>query len=493
MAAALYADHHGLVFAGPDGLYAPDMNQYLALVREFGDHVLAGNDYSVADPQRVFFHPLLFLGGLFVRAGVGVEAAWFALKPLAAGVLFGGYAAYIRRTVAGAWARAAALVLALFLSAPLAALVAWVSPNGVATWPLLVVSRELVAASKLWGYLPAAVALGLMALFLLGLERLARPRAGRGLVIAVSACGALVSWLHPWQGGTLVLIAAGLAFWGGPDRILLRRLVPVAAGLLAPLVYFTLLSKYVHDYESARAQGDHTRYQLWILALALGPLLAAAAATRPWRSLDFQDRAMVLWPVAAFAVYFTAPTQPAHAFQGLALPLAILGVRALAGAFRSGAVRLAAAAALVLLLTVPAAAYDGKTLGDNLGTDKLYVLRPDESRALGWLEAAPRPGPVLAPFVMASAVPPRTGRQTWAGHGVWSPGEPVNALRAEQLFSGRARPAEARSIVRASRAAFLLAGCEHRRDLRPLLRGTLGAVRRFGCATVYEVRQNHTP
>jgi hypothetical protein len=493
VAGLLHARHAGLVFAGPDGLYPPDQNQYFAMVREFGDHLLAGNDYSVGRPQRVFFHPLLFVAGLLVRAGVGVEAAWYALTPLAVAALFGGYLAYVRRTVSGTGTRAAALVLALFVSAPLAGVLGWASPDGSSTRSFAVVSRELMSASELWGYLPAAVALGLMPLFLLGLERLAGPGARRSLLAGVAVCGALVSWLHPWQGATLLLVGAGLALWTRADRATLRRLALPAVALAGPLVYYTLLARYVHDYEVARAQGDHTRYQLWVLALVFSPLLAAAAAARPWRSPAFQDRAMVLWMPAALAVYLTAPTQPSHALQGLGLPLAVLGVRAVAPLIQRRPARVAVALGAVALLTVPAMAYDGNVFADNLRTDKLYVLRPDESRALDWLEAAPRGGPVLAPFVMASAVPPRTGRQTWAGHAVWSPDEGLHALQAEQLFRGRTSPVIARSLLRQSRAAFLLAGCEHQYDLRSQLGGAIARVRRFGCATVYEVRQNPAP
>src|SRR2546423_6843240 len=100
VAALAHAHQRGLLFAGPDGLYAPDQNQYFALIRQFGHHLLAANDYSVAAQQHVFFHPLLFVGGLLVRAGVSVQGAWFLLTPLAVAALFGGYLAYVRRTVA---------------------------------------------------------------------------------------------------------------------------------------------------------------------------------------------------------------------------------------------------------------------------------------------------------------------------------------------------------------------------------------------------------
>jgi hypothetical protein len=44
--------------------------------------------------------------------------------------------------------------------------------------------------------------------------------------------------------------------------------------------------------------------------------------------------------------------------------------------------------------------------------------------------------------------------------------------------------------VRSSGVRFLFADCLERANLAPLLRGELAAVRRFGCATVYELRRH---
>jgi hypothetical protein len=48
--------------------------------------------------------------------------------------------------------------------------------------------------------------------------------------------------------------------------------------------------------------------------------------------------------------------------------------------------------------------------------------------------------------------------------------------------------ARALRVVRGSGVRFLYGDCQGRADLEPLLRGELAAVRRFGCATVYELR-----
>ena len=61
----------------------------------------------------------------------------------------------------------------------------------------------------LWGYLMTAIAVFLMPLVLLGVERWRRERRPRTL--GLSALGALlVCWLQPWQGATLALIVVGV-------------------------------------------------------------------------------------------------------------------------------------------------------------------------------------------------------------------------------------------------------------------------------------------
>ena len=48
--------------------------------------------------------------------------------------------------------------------------------------------------------------------------------------------------------------------------------------------------------------------------------------------------------------------------------------------------------------------------------------------------------------------------------------------------------ARAVGLVRSSGVRFLFADCLERANLQPLLREELAAVHRFGCATVYELR-----
>ena len=130
---------------------------------------------------------------------------------------------------------------------------------------------------------------------------------------------------------------------------------------------------------------------------------------------------LVLWPLAAFAVYLAVGNGRFHAFQGMSLPLAILAVR---GWRRLGSRRglVTAAAAAVAVVTVAGLAYEIDTLTRSIdGRTAPYTLRPDEARALRWLDGAPGEGGVLAPEYIGMAVPAWTGRRTWVGHHAWTP------------------------------------------------------------------------
>ena len=98
-------------------------------------------------------------------------------------------------------------------------------------------------------------------------------------------------------------------------------------------------------------------------------------------------------------------------------------------------------------------------------------------------------GPVLAPLYLGEAVTAFAGRRTYVGHTSWTPDFTTRVDETEALFTGRMRGAEARDLLRRSRAAFALSDCNERADLRPALGDAVAGVRRFGCATVYELRE----
>jgi hypothetical protein len=85
-------------------------------------------------------------------------------------------------------------------------------------------------------------------------------------------------------------------------------------------------------------------------------------------------------------------------------------------------------------------------------------------------------------------VPGFTGRHTYVGHYYWTPDYQSRAALADALFGGQLPSVQAAALVRASRAAFLLADCRHDRvDLARRLNSLVQRRLRFGCATVYEL------
>jgi hypothetical protein len=116
---------------------------------------------------------------------------------------------------------------------------------------------DLISAASLWGYVPIAIAVGLMPFAIEGTGRLLDGARDRRTVLGTAALGLLVAWLHPWQGEALIAVLVGLAVWWLYDRSAAHPAVKAAgakgrklgAPLLvllataAPLLYYLILSK----------------------------------------------------------------------------------------------------------------------------------------------------------------------------------------------------------------------------------------------------------
>jgi hypothetical protein len=174
----------------------------------------------------------------------------------------------------------------------------------------------------------------------------------------------------------------------------------------------------------------------------------------------------------------------------MSLPLAVLAVAGASELRPGGWWRERArwvAVSLVLLLGIGVAdRLDQVRREVHLGGQP-YFLHQGEKDALAYLERLPRPGGVLAPNYAGLVVPYQTGRETWVGQISWTPDFHRRVARANALFAGRLRRAAAVRLVRRSAARFLFSDCLERADLSALLRPYLTSVRRFDCATVYQV------
>lgn len=478
---------HGGVLSGSDGMLAgADQQQYLMFIRESGTDGLIANEFRIGDSRGVFLHPMWLVSGVLWRLGVGLELALLVWKPVAAAALGAGAWRYAGRFLAGR-ARLAAVVLGLFFVSPVLPLLVWtgVDLSGVTRLVFLFTSGEAFPALQLWGYLHAALTIGLLALVLLGVERALDPAGERRRVHLawISAAGALIGWLHPWKGATLLAILAGLAAWGrlAPRY---RMLAIPAAATAAPMLYEALLPRLDADWARFAEQNTAIHAPAWMLVAALVPLVAVALLGVGAAPRDDGGRMLLLWPPAGLAVYFATGQFPYHALQGLTIPLAVLAVWGVAR------IRLPAAAAVagLAVLTLPGAAFALDTFGDSrVAGVAPYVLHPDEAAALAHLEAAPQDGGVLAQAYLGMTVPARTGRDTWLGHFPWTPDHARRTAVADALFAGRLSASEARALVRRARPAYLLSDCRRPVDLAPLLGDLVRRVPGFGCAGVYEV------
>jgi multisubunit Na+/H+ antiporter MnhG subunit len=334
-----------------------------------------------------------------------------------------------------------------------------------------------------------------------------RARDRQGFSWLPPALGLLAAWLHPWQGELLILIVlvSEVLFWVGDSaarsaRRLILPLVTMAAAAL-PLLYYAALDHADPVWRLGRHATLSHHWSLGKVLLPLIPLLVAAALAYRRRPRSFLQVATLVWPVATLVVFefskrLVAAT-PLHALTGVTIPLAVLAVQGVQFAFlrRVPLVRLIGVA-LVAAVTIPVTFHLMDVVRRQRVTPSngMNLITHDEQRALTYLRDNPKPGGVLADFVLGALVPGETGRRTYFGNCDWS--VPLCSYRFSATFNmfrwRHERAHMARRLTRHSGARFVLAGCDTldprlSRKLRPLL----VSVHRFGCAAVYEVRPGH--
>ena len=480
----------GRPLSGADGLLAADQLQYFAWIREAAHHLLIGNRFDLAPGGRAFLHPGFAISGGLHALGLSVPLSYLLWKPVAIGLTFYGALRYVRRLIPTPGARHAALVLVLFAVMPASWLVAWSDWGGNARqYTFDFISGEMWSGQYLWGYLMTAIAVFLMPLVLLAHER--------GRTAWAAAAALVICWLQPWQGATLALIVLGVAAWrmAKGERGLPRREVIVAAATAPPALYYFLLGKYDPAWQLAgesNAAGAMPEWSWpwWAVALTIAPLAIPAVLAYRLPAPSWQEQAVRVWPLAALAVYLLPfGTFPYHSFQGLAIPLGILAVQGLLTVWRHP--RPLAVAGLLFLMTVPGIAHKLEVSLHSIRSagDPFWIF-DDEVRALKAIEGDPRPGGVLGPVYAGYMLPYTTGRETWIGALSWTPDWRARQRRADGLIvDGTLRGQAARDFVLSTRARFVFADCRPgMRDLEPDLGPILESTRRFGCASVYVVK-----
>jgi hypothetical protein len=488
----------GRPLSGADGIFPPDQLQYFAWIREAADHGLIGNLFDLAPNHRVMLHPGFLVSGVVHDVtGISIPASYLLVwKPVAIVVTFVGCLLYVRRLLPPGNQRAVALVLALFAIMPASALVAWSGWGGnFRSNTFDFISGEMWTTGFLWGYLMTAVAVFLLPLALLAIE--SWRGGGRARLLALAAAAALViAWLQPWQGATLVLIVAVV------EAIRWRRtgvrppaaLLAIAVAVAVPLVYYLVLSHHDASWELAHRQNaagaqPEWSWPWWAIGLTVGPLAVPAALAYRLSAPSWQELAVRVWPFAALAVYLQpGGTFPYHSFQGLALPLSVLAVQGVVSVWPRPRPVLVVAALAVMIL--PGLAHRFQIVVTNVHRGEYpYFIDANDHRALDALEADPRPGGVLARRHAGYYIPYTTGREVYAGALSWTPDFDRRSAYVEALFAGGFDAPRARSFVRSTRARFVFSECGDTHSLTSLLGPLVERVERFGCATVYVLRE----
>jgi hypothetical protein len=273
------------------------------------------------------------------------------------------------------------------------------------------------------------------------------------------------------------VLGAEVVRWAGTRRRPAVGPPLVVCGLTSlPLFYYLALSRLDASWERAGIANDFGTWPLWVTAVGLVAFALPALTAPPPDLQSFGEVALRVWPLAALAV-FVLPfgTFPAHALQGLVLPLATLAFLGVGG----GSARWRFALVLSVLV-VPGTLYRADQLRGAVQAGRQpFFLRDGEHAALRWLDAAPRAGGVLAPIYTGLLVPAYTRRETWVGAGSWTPDFDARVQRAEALFSSRLDRAEPSgsccppapaSCSRTARGARTSARCSPHRDAPAPLR-----------------------
>ncbi len=167
----IFTGADGLI--GADGVLGADQLQYLAWARDAGTHLLASDLFTFAPSGHVYLQPLFTITGLLWQIGLSLQLAYLIWKPLAVLALFAGGGCLgtsrVRRPTRGAGRDRHAGAVSY---TPLTALYSWTQMAGSSfRFSLYLLGDELLAAGKLWGYVPSAIGLAMVPVALLATER----------------------------------------------------------------------------------------------------------------------------------------------------------------------------------------------------------------------------------------------------------------------------------------------------------------------------------
>jgi hypothetical protein len=472
---------HGRIWTGTEAVYQEDGMQSMMWIEGILKHGASPDLYVLGRTPADFFQPLLAISAGVAALGVAPYLALLLWKPVAIVAIFFAVRAYVHWTVHGLWPRRAALTLALFFG-----------------WGAVIGDSWIVFWS--WGYPFALIAL---ACAIGALLVYARDRAARRVGLLAPLLGALASWLHPWQGETLIVILIGseLVLLARRERVAVAALALTVALTALPLGYFALLVHFDAVWQREREAALST-YPVWLVVKAFVLLVLPAALAYRVRAASFLAVTARVWPFAVVAIFALSEWQGSgstHALLGATVPLGALAVegartlpwRAAARRLPRPAVSLpalvvAAIAALTIPGTIYMLKYAYRAVKPRQGNANF--IAPGERAALSYVAHSPQPGGVLTRFYLGMVVPAQTGRQTYTGNCYWSePNCRYRSVTVEELLAGKLSAEQARVFVQRTGARFVLGDCRAK-NLAVALEPITSTVHHFSCATVYVIR-----
>jgi hypothetical protein len=452
-------------------------------------------------------HPMYSLTGIVQGAtGVGpvsIMAFWKAIGTL---VLSAGCLRVVTRSIPPerATRRALGLLLALFGGfTPVVALLPLLDRFTLGT-DFARAAGDLVPAMALWDYAPLAIALGLMPFVIERLERLVAGQGDRSTALGAASLGLLVAWLHPWQGITLIAVAAGLVGWRAHEgrraerrpavqaltaaldgRV--RALSLVVAATAGPVLYYLLLSHVDGGWATSELNSVSAAVIPGMVTLTCVVPLAAMGVLAARRiGPDPRLRGPLLWLLATLFTIVISPSGQYRALDGLAIPVVVLVVRAWpewrGRRGRRLLATIAVGAALAPFVVFAAGAFGHLRSRDVVAYTE---LNPSDLRAAKLAAARAGSTPVLAPAALGTVIPALTGAVSWVGHPIWTPEYVERKTAAMELFEGVMTPAQARAFVRSTGAGAIVEPCGYAGQLAAELAPLGFHAERLGCSVVY--------
>ncbi len=486
------------MLGGAESQVGADQLQYLSWIVSASRGWTINSLWSLPGQQgSAFLHPGFGISGLLYSLGLPIVASYQVWKLVAIPLVALAAVWWTRRFLPSGGPRTVALALVLFGLSPVGAILGWNTLAGGFRAQVEFSAGEVFAPAWLWGYMMTAIAVALLFITLLLIERQQRD-SSPVLAVLVPVLALLCSWLQPWQGAELIAAVVIADFVRRKDgtRGLLTRRIPLAIAAAAPLVYYRWLAGSEDVWGlAAEANNSVPLWSVWVWLAALLPWLPAAFAFRN-RPADWGEVVLYVVPAVMLAEYAAialsgSGTFPFHAIQGIGFSLGVLAVRG-GLAFRPRhwwRSHQAIPVCFCLVMCIPGTLHRMNLMRLEIHrSEQPYFLEPGEADALNFLRDESGGGGVLAPIKAGLTVPGHTGRATWVGELSWTPDFRERVKVAEQFFKGQLAEVDAVALLKGSRAEFLYADCGHQADLGSALAGRVVYVKSFGCARVWKLR-----